>query len=179
MHEVYRPTFVYVTHDQIEAMTIGQKIVVVDKSAIQQYDVPSNIYNRPANIFVARFIGSPSMNVIDAGVDGDCLLIGDSRVKIPSEWRRLIGERREVKFGVRPENIKLSNGSGDPSTPAMSTCTPVLYKGRAYIGVSGTSQFGAYTGHNITVVDLDSMSPSRSRPYGYTSSGPAFSRCRW
>lgn len=113
VHEVYRPTFVYVTHDQIEAMTIGQKIVVVDKSVIQQYDVPSNIYNRPANIFVARFIGSPSMNVIDAGVDGDCFLIGDSRVKIPSEWRRLIGERREVKFGVRPENIKLSNGSGD------------------------------------------------------------------
>lgn len=58
----------------------------------------------------------------------------------------------------------LSNGSGDPSTPAMSTCTPVLYKGRAYIGVSGTSQFGAYTGHNITVVDLDSMSVLYSVP---------------
>ena len=58
----------------------------------------------------------------------------------------------------------LSNGSGSEKTPAMSTCTPVLYKGRAYIGVSGTSQFGAYTGHNITVVDLDSMSVLYSVP---------------
>jgi ABC-type sugar transport system ATPase subunit len=113
VHEVYRPTFVYVTHDQIEAMTIGQKIVVVSNSVIQQYDTPSNIYNRPENIFVAQFIGSPSMNVIDAGIDGDCLLLAGSRVKIPSEWRALIGERTVVKFGVRPENIKLSSGSGD------------------------------------------------------------------
>ena len=58
----------------------------------------------------------------------------------------------------------LSNGSGSEKTPAMSTCTPVLYHGRAYIGVSGTSQFGAYTGHNITVVDLDSMSVLYSVP---------------
>ncbi len=58
----------------------------------------------------------------------------------------------------------LSNGSNDPSTPPMSTCTPVLYKGRAYIGVSGTSQFGAYSGHNITVVDLDSFSVLYSVP---------------
>lgn len=58
----------------------------------------------------------------------------------------------------------LSNGSGSEKTPAMSTCTPVLYNGRAYIGVSGTSQFGAYTGHNITVVDLDSMSVLYSVP---------------
>ena len=58
----------------------------------------------------------------------------------------------------------LSNGSNKPDEPAMSTCTPVLYHGRAYIGVSGTSQFGAYTGHNITVVDLDSMSVLYSVP---------------
>ncbi len=58
----------------------------------------------------------------------------------------------------------LSNGSNDPSTPPMSTCTPVLYNGRAYIGVSGTSQFGAYSGHNITVVDLDSLSVLYSVP---------------
>lgn len=113
VHEVYRPTFVYVTHDQIEAMTIGEKIVVVNKSVIQQYDTPSNIYNRPSNIFVAQFIGSPSMNVIDAGIDGDYLVIAGSRVKIPSAWRALIGERSEVKFGIRPENIKLTNGGGD------------------------------------------------------------------
>ena len=61
-------------------------------------------------------------------------------------------------------SCQLSNGSGSEKTPAMSTCTPVLYHGRAYIGVSGTSQFGMYTGHNITVVDLDSMSVLYSVP---------------
>ena len=113
VHEVYRPTFVYVTHDQIEAMTIGQKIVVVDKSVIQQYDTPSNIYNRPSNIFVAQFIGSPSMNIVEANVDGAELVIGGQRVAVPDSWRHLIGERSRVKVGIRPENIILENGSGD------------------------------------------------------------------
>ena len=113
VHEVYRPTFVYVTHDQIEAMTIGQKIVVVDKSVIQQYDTPNNIYNRPANIFVARFIGSPSMNVIEAKVSGNGLIIGGQQVEVPLGWRKLIGDRKSVMLGLRPENMKLQSGSGD------------------------------------------------------------------
>ena len=65
---------------------------------------------------------------------------------------------------TNPRSCLLSNGSNNPDTPAMSTCTPVLYNGRAYIGVSGTSQFGAYSGHNITVVDLDSMAVAYSVP---------------
>ena len=113
VHEVYHPTFVYVTHDQIEAMTIGQKIVVVDKSVIQQYDTPTNIYNRPANIFVAKFIGSPSMNVLEAPVEGGRLMVGGQGVEIPDSWRRRIGERQKVMLGIRPENIGLQAGSGD------------------------------------------------------------------
>lgn len=113
VHEVYRPTFVYVTHDQIEAMTIGQKIVVVDKSIIQQYDTPDNIYNRPKNIFVAKFIGSPSMNVIEATIDGRNLIIDGQATEIPDSWRKLIGERKSIMLGIRPENIKLQSGYGD------------------------------------------------------------------
>ena len=113
VHEVYHPTFVYVTHDQIEAMTIGQKIVVVDKSVIQQYDTPSNIYNRPANVFVAKFIGSPSMNVVEAQVDGNQLVVAGQRIDVPEVWRALIGERERVQLGIRPENIYLQSGSGD------------------------------------------------------------------
>lgn len=115
VHEVYHPTFVYVTHDQIEAMTIGQKIVVVDKSIIQQYDTPTNIYNRPANIFVAKFIGSPSMNVLEAPVEGDALVIDGQRVTVPDGWRRQIGNRQKVMLGIRPENIGLQAGEGDCS----------------------------------------------------------------
>ncbi len=113
VHEVYRPTFVYVTHDQIEAMTIGEKIVVVDKSVIQQYDTPNNIYNRPANVFVAKFIGSPSMNVIDTDVVDGCLVIEDKKVAVPEAWLKLIGERKSIKLGIRPENIGLVDTDGD------------------------------------------------------------------
>jgi ABC-type sugar transport system ATPase subunit len=113
VHEVYHPTFVYVTHDQIEAMTIGQKIVLIDKSIIQQFDTPSNIYNRPANVFVAKFIGSPSMNIVDADVDGNELVIEGQRIAIPDDWRRRIGERSKLKLGIRPENIRIQNGKGD------------------------------------------------------------------
>ncbi len=113
IHGVYSPTFVYVTHDQVEAMTIGQKIVVINKSIIQQYDTPDNIYNRPANVFVAKFIGAPSMNVCDAGVEDGHLCFGTARVKIPPQWMNLIGDRDKVKFGLRPEHVVFSNGSGD------------------------------------------------------------------
>ncbi len=113
VHEVYKPTFVYVTHDQIEAMTIGQKIVVLNKSVIQQFDTPTRIYNRPANIFVAQFIGSPNMNVVEVPVEGDAVLINGSRVPIPSGWRELIGRREKVMLGIRPENVLIVNDKGD------------------------------------------------------------------
>lgn len=113
VHETYHPTFVYVTHDQIEAMTVGQKIVLINKSHIQQYDTPSNIYNRPSNIFVAQFIGSPSMNIVDAQIEGDTLFIDGSAVKIRQDWLPVTAGRTTVKLGIRPENITLKEGAGD------------------------------------------------------------------
>ncbi len=113
VHEVYRPTFVYVTHDQIEAMTIGEKIVVINESTIQQYDTPNNIYNRPANIFVAKFIGSPSMNVVEVAIEQGCVIINDTKISIPNEWMKLIGERSRVQLGIRPEDIQI----GDSNCP--------------------------------------------------------------
>ena len=113
VHEVYKPTFVYVTHDQIEAMTIGQKIVVLNKSVIQQYDTPSQIYNCPANIFVAQFIGSPNMNVFEVPIDGDSMIINSAKIAIPSNWRKIIGKRSRVMLGIRPENVVISNDKGD------------------------------------------------------------------
>jgi len=107
IHEVYSPTFVYVTHDQVEAMTVGQRIVVIDKSVVQQYDTPDSIYNRPRNVFVAKFIGSPSMNVCEAGISDGCLCIADGRVKIPDAWMNIIGGRDKVQFGLRPEHMIL------------------------------------------------------------------------
>lgn len=113
VHELYNPTFIYVTHDQVEAMTVGQKIVVIDKSVIQQYDTPDNIYNRPKNVFVAKFIGSPSMNVADGEVNGGQLIVNGKGVVIPEAWNKLIGSRKKIKFGMRPEHVILNRIDGD------------------------------------------------------------------
>ena len=121
IHGVYNPTFIYVTHDQVEAMTVGQRIVVLDKSIIQQQGSPDDIYNRPRNVFVAKFIGSPSMNIGNAKVDGDVLHIGENTIKIPGSWRAVIDDRKEVRFGIRPEHVLLVTTRDDGEIPVQVT----------------------------------------------------------
>src|SRR3546814_3806292 len=86
LHRQLGATMVYVTHDQIEAMTLGQRIVVLDKGRIQQIDTPMALYEKPANLFVATFLGSPKMNLLDgelrAGDEGLRLRVGDD-VELP------------------------------------------------------------------------------------------------
>ncbi|BDF59238.1 sugar ABC transporter ATP-binding protein [Christensenellaceae bacterium] len=113
MHKAYSPTFVYVTHDQVEAMTIGQKIVVLHDGIIQQYDSPDVIYNQPKNVFVAKFIGAPSMNVDAAAIEGNELIVGQSRIRVPERWLKRIGNRKKVKFGIRPEHVLLQKEPSD------------------------------------------------------------------
>lgn len=115
VHQIYMPTFIYVTHDQVEAMTVGEKIVVLNGGKIQQYDTPDIIYNQPKNIFVAKFIGAPSMNIFDGEIDNGNLIVGDKSVPIPEEWKSLIGNRSQVKFGIRPEHVKLMKVPEGPS----------------------------------------------------------------
>ncbi len=119
IHEMYKPTFVYVTHDQVEAMTIGHRIALVDKGNIQMIDTPSNVYHRPANIFVAKFIGSPSMNIIPVKVDGNNVIIGKHKFSLPDTWIKQIkdSDSKDLQLGVRPENIQLSTQQGKNSIP--------------------------------------------------------------
>lgn len=107
LHEMHKPTFIYVTHDQIEAMTIGQNVVLMNKGEIQMQDTPYNIYHRPINVFTARFIGSPPMNIAKMKVDGNTLCTGDMRIPLSEEWKKQIGNAREILCGIRPENIIL------------------------------------------------------------------------
>lgn len=102
LHAKVGKTTVYVTHDQIEAMTLASRIAVMYKGELQQFDKPAVVYSRPANLFVAGFMGSPSMNFIDAQVEeGGLRLTGDIFLKadVPSA---AIGD---VVFGIRPEHI--------------------------------------------------------------------------
>ncbi|MBU3181106.1 ABC transporter ATP-binding protein [Clostridium psychrophilum] len=106
-------TFVYVTHDQTEAMTLGTKIVVLKEGVIQQVDTPQNLYEHPKNIFVAGFIGSPQMNFIDSKIvekDGKLVMnLEDSVIPLNSENSAIMRKQgyvgKEVIIGIRPENI--------------------------------------------------------------------------
>ncbi len=108
LHKQLGTTFVYVTHDQTEAMTMGDRICVMKDGIIQQFDTPQNLYDTPCNLFVAGFIGSPQMNFINATVekdgDGYVLCFGDARVRMDRrELAPYVG--KEVICGVRPEDF--------------------------------------------------------------------------
>ena len=103
LHRKLDTTFIYVTHDQTEALTMGDRIVVLDKGVIQQVDTPKEIYSNPANMFVAGFIGQ--MNFINAQAESDGLKFADVVVPISDDLRAKIGERKEVTLGIRPENM--------------------------------------------------------------------------
>lgn len=106
-------TFIYVTHDQTEAMTLGTRIVVMKDGVVQQVDTPQNLYNTPCNLFVAGFIGSPQMNFMDAvcSVKGDdvTLTVGKHVLKVPaSKKQALINgnyDGKTVVLGIRPEDV--------------------------------------------------------------------------
>ncbi len=111
LHHRLQTTFIYVTHDQVEAMTMATRIAVMNKGVLQQIDTPQTLYDRPANMFVAGFIGSPAMNFFQAKLrqDGGRLMVdtGAFAVPIPSKranaYRRYVD--RNVVFGIRPEDI--------------------------------------------------------------------------
>ena len=119
LHRTLGATFIYVTHDQTEAMTMGDRIVVMKDGFIQQVDTPQMLYDRPANIFVAGFIGTPQMNFLSGTViseGGDYKLkLGDTLVelspeKVPASLGELVG--REVVLGIRPEDLCISDCEG-------------------------------------------------------------------
>lgn len=113
IHELYRPTFVYVTHDQVEAMTVGDRIALMHDGVLQMLDTPSRVYNRPANVFTAKFIGSPAMNIMTAEYHEGLLRICGQEIRLPDLWRRQAAFHGEelLYFGVRPEHVRLVRGA--------------------------------------------------------------------
>jgi multiple sugar transport system ATP-binding protein len=112
-------TTIYVTHDQAEAMTLASRVAVMKKGRLQQLDTPLNIYNRPANRFVAEFVGSPSMNFVDGRVE---------RGMFVSEFVRIAVDRpdAEVSLGIRPEHIHVLTQPQDGAIPAKVYVTELM-----------------------------------------------------
>ena len=110
LHSALEATMVYVTHDQMEAMTMGDRIVVLKDGVVQQIDTPLNLYDKPSNQFVAGFIGSPAMNFLSGRLRSDGGLIFESegvRLRIPRQVEPALHDHvgKEVTFGIRPEDL--------------------------------------------------------------------------
>ena len=111
LHRQLGATMIYVTHDQIEAMTLGHRIVVMKGGEIQQIDTPMRLYQKPANVFVAGFLGSPAMNFFRGRVVANGLDLGTATLPLGADRAGLAG--RELIVGVRPEDLTLAaNGAG-------------------------------------------------------------------
>ncbi len=126
LHQQLGTTFIYVTHDQTEAMTMGTRIAVLNAGVLQQLDTPANLYRRPINRFVAGFIGSPAMNFFDGVLkkEGEDLVVdaGIFKVTIPPMFKERYDKYagREIVFGIRPENIH------DPNYQPADTVTALV-----------------------------------------------------
>jgi multiple sugar transport system ATP-binding protein len=134
LHQRLRTTFVYVTHDQVEAMTMGSRIAVMNFGVLQQVGTPQQLYDGPANRFVAGFIGSPAMNFVEMKVegsgDGATLNYDGLRLPVPPRVRGSIGpEGREVVAGFRPEHLNVGEPQGSAETGFSATCDVVEYLG--------------------------------------------------
>lgn len=107
LHREYKTTSIYVTHDQVEAMTLGDKVLVMRSGIIEQQGSPMEIYLRPNNIFVATFIGAPSMNILDAKLYDDCVELEGQKIPFNKQLDKdrvpLPHEGKDIKLGIRPE----------------------------------------------------------------------------
>jgi len=131
LHKRLKTTIVYVTHDQVEAMTMGDRILIYNEGIVQQVDTPQEVYDHPRNMFVAGFIGSPSMNFIDAMVkeeSGEMYLVGsDFKVKLPKERKEALASYldKPVVMGIRPEDIYIKS-TGKIKPTADNTMEPIV-----------------------------------------------------
>ena len=146
-------TTIYVTHDQIEAMTLAHRVALLEGGKLQQLDTPANIYNDPANLFVAQFIGSPPMNVVQGGLEGSSFLTQGSKITVPVK-----GKVAKAVLGVRPEDCSVvAAGKGDIkgeiyATELIGDHTLVTVKtGQDMLTIKAAKDFSARLGEKAGV----------------------------
>ena len=160
LHRRMGSTIVYVTHDQIEAMTMGHRVAVLKDGELQQHDTPNALYHRPANIFVAGFIGSPGMNLVSC-------VVADSAVKISGQVVRLLGEpmvgvvdgHERLSIGFRPEGVVIGDGPlkgrirvvEDLGSEVFVHVTVEHESSSVSLVVKAAAPFGGRSGENVSM----------------------------
>jgi multiple sugar transport system ATP-binding protein len=160
-------TVVYVTHDQIEAMTMGHRIAVMNEGKIQQVGTPLEVYDKPANAFVAQFIGTPPMNFFDATVNDGRLDAAKFSIPLPSGHRTTNGQK--VRVGIRPENILAGNLQGRGETTRVQAVVdivePIGHEAIVHSSIGPDMLVAAFDSHNMPrvgatvdlVIELDAI----------------------
>jgi multiple sugar transport system ATP-binding protein len=152
LHRRLRVTTVYVTHDQTEAMTLGDRVAVLNRGIVQQLATPQHLYRHPANVFVASFIGSPAMNLLRGRLEEGAVRLGPYTVRLGEDLlSRLIRRADEVVVGLRPEDLVIVAASAGDSFPATVTVT---------------EQLGPETLAFVRIPDLDVVEEGADRPAG-------------
>ncbi|MCO5171556.1 MAG: sn-glycerol-3-phosphate ABC transporter ATP-binding protein UgpC [Planctomycetes bacterium] len=114
LHQRLRATMIYVTHDQVEAMTLGDRVAVMQDGEVQQVGTPLEVYDQPTNRFVAGFLGSPTMNFVPATLEGTALLLDERPLDLPTRLRGAAPAREPVELGIRPEDLTLAPDEDGP-----------------------------------------------------------------
>ncbi len=125
LHDRLRTTTVYVTHDQVEAMTLGQRVAVLKDGVLQQVDTPQNLYMHPTNLFVAAFIGSPPMNLVEARVGPRSLSFAGFELPLPVDHQISAYEGRNVVLGIRPSDLEDTGVWQNEKLPTMEVTAEV------------------------------------------------------
>jgi multiple sugar transport system ATP-binding protein len=125
LHRALGTTMIYVTHDQVEAMTLGQRIVVLDRGIVQQIDAPMRIYDHPANLFVAGFLGNPAMNFFRGRVRADGSVLEGQGTELPlASLQQYAG--REIVAGIRPEDLQRVDAAAAPNRLRLAATVDLI-----------------------------------------------------
>jgi multiple sugar transport system ATP-binding protein len=149
LHQRLSTTTIYVTHDQVEAMTMGDRIAVMRDGLLQQVGSPQDLYDHPSNVFVAGFIGSPAMNFATTTTEGDNLLLGNARLELSGAAARAAADRPKgsnLLIGFRPEHLEVGNGRGAGAVRIPAKVEVVEYMGNEEL-IHATSE-----GHEVVAL---------------------------
>jgi multiple sugar transport system ATP-binding protein len=157
LHARLKTTVVYVTHDQVEAMTMGTRIAVMSDGKLQQVGTPQELYDLPVNRFVAGFIGSPAMNLLEATVDGRHVKAGDITIEISDARAKELEGRTSVTIGFRPEHLEF--GKAEKGAAQIELTADVV----EYLGAQELLHFSTKSGEVLALIGSEHKTPRGTR----------------